>query len=111
MGNGELIANLQRNEELIRRYITHLQSERGLSENTVDNYVRDVRKLGAWFHGPITEITCKDITQFSAVKIGDGINGRSVRRHLAAFRSFFGFLIDDEELKHDPTLGVPKPRY
>ena len=106
-GNGELVSN----EELIRRYVTHLQSERGLSENTVDNYVRDIRKLAAWFQRPITEITCKDITQFSAVKIGDGINGRSVRRHLAAFRSFFGFLIDDEELKHDPTLGVPKPRY
>ena len=45
------------------------------------------------------------------MKLGGGINGRSVRRHLAAFRSFFGFLIDDEELTRDPTIGVPKPRY
>src|SRR5579864_8784482 len=89
-------ANAPSNEELIRRYITHLQSERGLSGNTVDNYVRDIRKLMEWFQRPITEINCKDITQFLAVQLGDGINGRSVRRHLAAFRSFF---------------GVPKPRY
>jgi site-specific recombinase XerD len=101
----------QYNERLISRYITHLQSERGLSENTVNNYVRDIRKLTKWFRRPITEITCKDITQFSVVKLGAGINGRSVRRHLAAFRSFFGFLIDDEEIKRDPTVGVPKPRY
>ncbi|HJT69897.1 MAG TPA: tyrosine-type recombinase/integrase, partial [Terriglobales bacterium] len=99
------------NAELISRFGSFMRSERGLSENTIDSYVRDVRKLAEWFTKPLPEIQCTDITRHLASRRDAGSDGRSNYRFLASFRCFFGFLIDDEEIAHDPTIGVPRPRY
>jgi integrase/recombinase XerD len=105
----------------VERFLVHLAVERGLSDNTVAAYRRDLRRyVGALATRGITradEIDPADVRSFVA-SVSASTHGpndspyraSSVSRALSAVRSFHGFLLREGVVDRDPTIDVVRPR-
>jgi len=103
------------------RYLDHLAVERGLSENTLSAYRRDLRRYVAFLvrrdvhePGAIEEMTIRSfLASLSASTHGPDdapYRATSVARTLSAVRSFHRFLLREGVTDRDPAAGVPQPR-
>lgn len=101
-------------KEAIKDYQDFLKIERGLSQNTIDSYTRDLKKLIHFLDthslkkSPVT-ITKEDIQQF-VYEIAKVINPRSQSRVISGLRSFFEYLVFEDYRDNNPTdlLETPK---
>ena len=98
-------------DHVIREFEDFLRLERGMQENTVENYLRDVRKLKD-FHGGddpagVEESTMKD---FLVMLEETGLSARSQARILSALKSFFRYLILEGKQERDPTALIEGPK-
>jgi integrase/recombinase XerD len=100
---------------LIRGFRAYLQVERSMSGNTVDSYLRDVEKLASYL-GPenknieATAVRLKDLQEFVNTLAGLGIAATSQSRIISGIRSFYRYLLLENEISADPTelLEMPK---
>ncbi len=101
-------------ETWLERFAQHLQYERRLSAHTVKNYGRDLarfvefcgaRNISAW-----EQLNAHSIRQYVAWRHRSGCSGRTVQRELSALRTFFGFLIREEVLLHNPAAEIAAPK-
>ena len=95
-------------------YLDHLNFERGLSPRTVDAYRRDLLRFvkfagGAGKNGP-ESITPADLREYIFHLSGLGLAPTSARRAQSALRTYFGFLLQEGILEHDPTDGLESPK-
>ena len=103
------------------RYLDHLTVERGLSENTLEAYRRDLRRyVGFLEHRDVRslrEVDERTIRSFVA-SLSASTHGpeaapyraTSVARTLSAVRSFHRFLLREGVTERDPAAGVAQPR-
>lgn len=56
------------------------------------------------------ELDMQDIRRFVARLHGEGLGGRSISRHLSAWRSFYRWLARHRGVRVNPALGVRPPR-
>ncbi len=95
-------------------YKNYLKIEKGLSKNTVESYVRDVKKLIQFLEeneisiDPI-EIDSDIILSF-IYAVSTSLNGRSQARLISGLRSFFNFMIAEKYRKINPTDLVEQPK-
>ncbi|MFH1119198.1 MAG: site-specific tyrosine recombinase XerD [Bacteroidota bacterium] len=100
---------------LIRGFRAYLQVERSMPANTVDSYLRDIAKL-AGFLGPDnmniqpTAVQLKDLRQFVNTLAGLGIAPTSQSRIISGIRSFYHYLLLENEIKTDPTALLEMPK-
>lgn len=98
---------------LIKKYLTYLNVERGLSPQTRSNYERDLKKFTA-FLLPRNKnfITCdsNDLFLFLLQEKNEGRSSRSLARYLATLRGFFSFLLGEEIRGDDPTEYLTTPK-
>ncbi|NLP43849.1 MAG: site-specific tyrosine recombinase XerD [Peptococcaceae bacterium] len=94
-------------------YLFHLTVERGLSENTCKNYMRDLKKFCNYLEAKsksLESCTPSDILAFLSEEKNKGKSTRSLARYLAAIKSFYGFLLQEDKLSDDPTAFIASPR-
>lgn len=101
------------NAELLERFARHLDGERGLSQNTVDAYRRDLGQLLEFLergHIPVKEATYPDLRRFLAQQATRGYARASVARRVGAIRTFFKWACREGIVVVDPAalLGRPK---
>jgi len=99
--------------DLLDRYTTYLQLERGMSANTVDAYREDVKKLIGYCSDTSTGLDDIDLTQlqqFAAECYDLGIAVRTLARIISGIKSFFHWLVHENYLEADPTLLFEGPR-
>jgi len=98
----------------IDRFLHHLQTERRLAENTCKHYQRDLaellafcRKAGvsSWKH-----LDTHQIRQFAAHAHRRGLGGRSIQRQLSAVRSFYNYLLREQQVTSNPAHEVRAPK-
>ncbi|HVJ48413.1 site-specific tyrosine recombinase XerD [Desulfitobacterium sp.] len=97
----------------IRRYLTYLNVERGLSVNTRCSYERDLKKLQTFLHARTKNLEdCEgnDLFLFLLKEKKQGRSARTLARYLATIRGLFSFLILERLRLEDPTeyLSTPK---
>ncbi len=101
-------------QELLDRFLRHLQHERRLSPHTVDNYARDLRHLAEFCDSRGLErwnaVDVHQVRAFVAWRHRRGTGGRSLQRELSALRTFFNFLIREGLVGHNPGVDVPAPK-
>ena len=91
-----------------------LKIERGLSQNTIDSYSRDLDKLTLFLDeneinlSPIS-ITETNIQQF-IYNVAKKVNPRSQARIISGLRSFFDYLIFEDYRKTNPTDLIEAPK-
>jgi len=86
--------------------------EKGLSQNSLDAYSRDLAGLRV-FCDPLTHGSLPDaeVLQSYVNKLyQNDLSARSIARHLSSIRSFFYFLMAEEMVTVDPTEHLPSPK-
>lgn len=96
-------------------YLHHLQTQRKLSEHTLDNYRRDLAQLVALAsekpgHGQLAQLTQFDIRRFASQLHARGLSPSSIARKLSAWRGFFSWLALQQAMPANPVDGVKAPR-
>ena len=100
-------------QNAIRDYQLYLKIERGLSQNTIDSYTRDLGKLMQFLEEntiSLSPISIDDnaIQQF-IYKIAKEINPRSQARIISGLRSFFDYLVFEDYRETNPTDLLETP--
>ena len=98
---------------LLKDYSDYLRIERAMSQNTVASYCSDISKFLAFFdtpqrNTPAENITAEDINEYIASS--PKVSERSQARLLSALRSFFGWLVMEGSIKHNPCDRVDMPK-
>lgn len=100
-------------ETSIRDFINYLKIEKGLAENSILAYQRDVEKLEAFASTnellPLT-LQRKDIENLLAELFELGISARSQARILSGIKQFYDFLILEGLTDDDPTALIEAPQ-
>lgn len=100
--------------EGIQAFKSYLLLERGLSENTVVNYVYDVQKLVAYFEtnniaiGP-TKVSSSELFEF-IYEAAKEVKPSSQSRLLSGLRTFFDFLMVEGVRSNNPVTLVEPPK-
>ncbi len=99
--------------EDVDRFLDAIWAERGLSENTLEGYRRDLNKLSAWLKGRgKTLLTAgrDDLLALLAAEVTAGRSPRSLSRYLSGYRQFYRWLIRERLISVDPTALIESPK-
>lgn len=99
----------------LRDYIHYLMVERGLSDNTINSYRRDLTQYVSFMQ---KECKLEEAKEIQRVHIMQFLNhlydlNRSVStiaRILSTIRSFHQFLVREYNVDHDPSLHIETPK-
>jgi integrase/recombinase XerD len=101
-------------DSAVEGFLAWCRAERGLSENTMDAYSRDLQRLRLF-------LSKRSIVTVEAVEQADlsawildlhesGLAATSIARHRVAMRQLFRFLVDEGILKVNPSELIRAPR-
>ena len=102
-------------ETYIKGFRNYLKLERSLSENSIQAYLRDVRKLEQFFElkkksltpGAVTTQHLKDFLEYLNEL---GMSAYSQARIISGLRGFFNYLLGEELIQTDPSELIEGPR-
>ncbi len=101
-------------ETQIRTFLNCLRVEKGLSDNTIQAYRRDIAKFAAFVAtrqlGAI-DVQRGDVVDFLGTLYRKGLDSRSVARHLVTIRHFFRFALMEGYVHDDPAATIESPRF
>lgn len=91
-----------------------LALESGHSANTVEAYLRDLRRLGEFaasrgISDP-ARLTRPLLRQFVFLLKDLGLSAASIRRGVSAIRTYYGFMAGEGRIKDDPSDRLESPR-
>lgn len=98
----------------ITDYKHYLSLERGLSENTIENYLIDINKLVAFLEenniqaSPIS--LSNDQAQQFVYEIAKKVNARTQARRISGLKSFFDFLVFENYRESNPLDLIEAPK-
>jgi len=101
-------------EAHIRTFLTCLRVEKGLSENTIEAYRRDIGKFAAFAGGrslKTKDVQRSDVVDFLGSLYRKGLDSRSVARHLVTIRHFFRFAMMESYVEDDPAATIESPKF
>ncbi len=98
----------------LKDFQNYLRIERGLSENSVNSYSLDVKKLMLWLeknemHVSPVSITEKELQEF-IYEIAKKVNPRSQSRIISGLKGFFNYLIFEDYRKTNPLELIEAPK-
>jgi integrase/recombinase XerD len=92
----------------------YLSLEAGHSRNTVDAYLRDLRRMGEFAlargvrePGAVTRTHLRD---FVYLLKDLGLSAATIRRSVSAIRTYYGFLAGEGRVRNDPSDRLETPR-
>ncbi|RZK10593.1 MAG: site-specific tyrosine recombinase XerD [Flavobacterium sp.] len=98
----------------LKNYQSYLKIERGLSQNTIDNYSFDIERLCSFLDENQIEISPVKITEETLqqfiYEISKQVNPRSQARIISGLKSFFSYLIFEDYRNDNPLELIETPR-
>ena len=98
----------------INSFLAKLQNERNYSPHTLKNYSRDLKSLVAYCAQQEIEqwldVDEQHIRLLISKRHRQGLGGASLQRMLSTFRSFFKFLLIENQIKSNPATNVQAPK-
>ena len=98
----------------VERYLDSLWMERGLSENTLSAYRRDLTLFSEWLGQQgaqsLLAADASQIQSYLGLKLRQGASPRSSARFLSAARSFYRWSLREGRIVDDPTLLIESPK-
>jgi len=99
---------------LTKQFLRYLRIEKGLSENTIMNYAKDLARLTHYAYQAgqqIQDLRPRDLRTFTAQLSRAHLSPATVRRIASAVRGFYLFLAIDGYIDNIPTedLDTPPP--
>jgi len=98
--------------DLVDEFITYLQVERGLAENTISAYSRDLVRFITYLESRNVkaEKTSRIIIRDYLGTLTTELSKRSQARNISAIKTFFRFLVSEGRLKENPARLLETPR-
>jgi integrase/recombinase XerD len=97
-------------QAVIDAYIDELWLERGLAQNSLAAYRRDLGQLAGMIQRPIAEATAEDLLQAVAARFAAGYRARSAARWLSCVRGFYRHQVRKGRLLIDPSQDLSLPK-
>ena len=100
-------------ETSIKGFKSYLQIERSLSDNSVQAYIRDIKKFASYAI-PLNlnelKITRENISDFLAELKDNNISARSQARIISGIKGYYKYLIMEDYIKFNPTELIESPK-
>ncbi len=98
------------NIQVLSEYLEYLEVEKGLSENTIEAYRRDLGDFLEFCGLDVTEIQRNHLNNYIRNLREKNYTATSVMRKIASLRGFFKWLCASEICKTNPTLTLEQPK-
>ena len=98
----------------LEQFRDYLALEAGNSPHTVENYLRDVRRLVAYgeskgIGGP-GDVTAAQLREFIYFLKDLGLAATTIRRQVSALRTYYKFLVGEGVVTRDPSERIESPK-
>lgn len=101
-------------DEKILDFYNFLKFERNFSNNTLDAYVRDIKKLRDYSEANLQktpdEITYEDLQEFLFQFSKEKFSERSQARWISSIKAFFKYLLEEEVREDNPATLLEGPK-
>jgi integrase/recombinase XerD len=98
----------------IKSYQAYLKIERGLSQNTIDNYTFDIERFCHFLNENNMDISPLKITEENIqdfiYTISKEVNARSQTRMISGLKSFFNYLVFEDIRSDSPMELIESPK-
>jgi integrase/recombinase XerD len=99
---------------VVDRYLDALWMEKGLSENTLVSYRRDLTQFSNWLQSShqvsLLEVADSHLLSYLGWRIKQGHSARSTARFLSCIRGFYRYQLREGVLDSDPSLDIDSPK-
>jgi integrase/recombinase XerD len=98
-----------------KNFENYMRLEKSLSENSIEAYLNDIRKLEEFIKtsgndsGP-SSVTYTELKEFINWFGSENSNARTQSRVLSGIRAFYKFLLIDGEIKENPSSLIDSPK-
>jgi len=100
--------------ELIEQFLSYISVERGMANNTLSSYKRDLYRFADFLKSKkvdsIDKVSRQTINSFMMAEKERGLASNSVSRGLACIKSFFKFLLKENIIKEDAANIIESPK-
>lgn len=98
----------------LEQFRDYLALEAGNSRHTVENYLRDLRRLASYgsskgVEGP-DQVTSAQLREFIYHLKDMGLSPATIRRQISAVRAYFRFLVGEGHAARDPSERLESPK-
>ena len=98
-------------QNYLKHFLGYLALEKGLSQNSVDAYRRDLTDFFEWLNGKsIASISRHDILDYLGELRERGMESATLARRLVSIKLFFRYLFAEKLIDHDVTAVMDSPR-
>lgn len=102
-------------ETRCRAFLHFCRAEKGLAAHTISAYRRDLASFRKFWDGAQagadpSEATLANVRDYMDSCRRQGLSHRSIARHVATLRGFFGFLAETGAIANDPTELLTAPQ-
>tara|TARA_R110002095_G_scaffold80262_4_gene68925 strand:- start:1549 stop:2463 length:915 start_codon:yes stop_codon:yes gene_type:complete len=97
----------------IEAYLEAIWHEKGLSDNSLSSYRRDLKAFSSWLEAsgkPLLATERADILGYLNLRLRKRYSPSSTARLLSCLRGFFRYQLREQRIEHDPTLQVDSPK-
>lgn len=98
----------------ISEYLESLEIERGLSENTIQAYRRDLYYFADFLQSynidSSKDVKRNHINYYIKNLYDNKYTPASITRKIASLRGFFKWMLANEKISQDPSLGIEQPK-
>ncbi len=98
----------------LKEYINYLQVERGLASNSIDGYLRDLKKYTGYLQkrgvAEPDQIQKEHITAFLSEERRKGLSPGTVARYVSSIRGFHKFMIREGISNSVPVASLKTPK-
>lgn len=114
MGVPALPKTLQEiDQRMISQYLDGVWMEKGLSDNTLASYRRDLSQYSLWLEGRGENLIGagrEPLQAYLAWRYAEQVKASSTARMLSCLRGFYRYALRENWLDEDPTLRIDSPK-
>ena len=101
-------------EGYVSEFINYLAVERGLAQNTLESYGRDLRQFQSYLQTSQMDFL-KDSSRSTILTYLNSLHNKgravsTISRNLAAIKSFYQYLVREKYLEKDPAANLESPK-
>lgn len=97
-------------QELLTKYLDYLLIERGMAQNTLEAYGRDLRRFFAVIQSKgltsLNQVIPDAVVEYLVQVKSEGLSANSMNRSLAALRGFYKYLLQEKIIEETPLANI-----
>lgn len=102
-------------EDQLKDYMHYMLVEKGLSQNTIVSYERDLKSYIKYLQKVEQISSLAEVARLHIIGFLQGLkdankSSKTIARHIASIRSFHQFLLRERVLERDPSVHIETPQ-